>query len=126
MKTKKKGFHLKWNSFFPEFKWTPTLRCTPELNYWGGCRCRPYSNYWGGYSQIIGGIYPPRVSAPLLEAQARDQGHKRNCSPAKKKSSEKIFRRSSKNKEKGLLKNFLGDLQKNRFSKKFFRRSTNF
>ena len=29
-KTKKKGLHQKWKTF-----WTPTLRCTPELNYWG-------------------------------------------------------------------------------------------
>ena len=35
-------------------------------NYWGGCRCGPFSNYWGGYSQIIAGIYPPLVSAPLV------------------------------------------------------------
>ena len=57
---KKKGFHQKRNTFFPEFKWRPALRCTPQSNYWGICRCRPYSNYWGGYSQIIGGdiFYP--------------------------------------------------------------------
>ena len=77
VKTQKKGLHRKWNTFSPNsgedqkkkiltkdgtlfspvFKWTPTLRCTPESNYWGECRCRPYSNYWGGYI--------PRVSAPL-------------------------------------------------------------
>ena len=58
VKTKKKGLRQKWNTFFPEFQWTPTLRCTPESNYWGGCRCRPYtqtiggiqSNYWGDIS----------------------------------------------------------------------------
>ena len=32
----KKGLNQTWNSFFPEFKWTPTLRCTPESNYWEG------------------------------------------------------------------------------------------
>ena len=49
-KDQKKGLHQKCNTnfFFPEFKWTPALRCTPESNYWGGCRCRPYSNYCGG------------------------------------------------------------------------------
>ena len=54
--------------FFPEFKWTPTFRCTPESNYWRGCRCRPYSNYWGDTVKLLGQIYPPppRVSAPLL------------------------------------------------------------
>ena len=36
-------------------------------NYWEGCRSGPFSNLklLGGYSQIIGGMYPPRVSAPL-------------------------------------------------------------
>ena len=32
VKTKKIGLHQRWNTFFPEFKWTPTLRCTPESN----------------------------------------------------------------------------------------------
>ena len=32
----KKGLHQKWNTFFPEFKWTLTLRCTPESNFFGG------------------------------------------------------------------------------------------
>ena len=44
----------------------------------------------------------------MLEAKAKDQGHKRKCSPKKKK---------------GLHKNFSGDLQKKRSSQKFFRRS---
>ena len=55
---KKKVFTKSGANFFPEFKWTPTLRCTPESNYRGECRCRPYSNYWGEYSQIVGGIQP--------------------------------------------------------------------
>ena len=42
--------------------------------------------------------------------KAKDQGHKRKCSP----------------KKKGLHKNFLGDFQKKTFSKKFFQRSTKF
>ena len=46
-KNQKKGLHRKWNTFFPEFKYIPTLRCAPELNYWRGCRWRPYSNCWG-------------------------------------------------------------------------------
>ena len=44
--------------FFPKFKWTPTLRCTPESNYWGDAYVdhtqtikKIHSNYWG--------IYPP-------------------------------------------------------------------
>ena len=48
----------------------------------------------------------------MLEAKAKDQGHKRKCSPKKKK---------------GLHKNFSGDLQKKkrkkRSSQKFFKRS---
>ena len=40
--------------------------------------------------------------------QGKDQGHKRKCSPKKKK---------------GLHKNFLSDLQKKRSSQKFFKRS---
>ena len=60
MKTKKKGLHQKWNTFFPDFKWTPTLRCTPESNYWGRCRSRPYSNYWGGnIVKLLKDISPP-------------------------------------------------------------------
>ena len=43
----------------------------------------------------------------MLEAKAKDQGHKRKCSP----------------KKKGLHKNFLGDLQEKRSSQKFFKRS---
>ena len=46
----------------------------------------------------------------MLEAKAKDQGHKCKCSP----------------KKKGLHQNLLGDLQKNkkkRSSQKFFRRS---
>ena len=65
----KKRSSPKMEDFFPEFKWRPALRCTPESNYWRGCRCRPYSNYWGDTVKLLGG-YPPiphplRVSAPL-------------------------------------------------------------
>ena len=59
----------------------------------------------------------------MLEAKAKDQGHKRKCSPKKKE-------------KKGLHKNFSGDLKKKnffsrdlykkKFSKKFFKRSTKF
>ena len=63
----KKGPHQKWNTFFHEFKWTPTFRCTPESNYWenadvyhtqtiGGIQ----SNYWGGYIPPI----PPGFGTP--------------------------------------------------------------
>ena len=71
-KKEKKIFTKKGTPFSPEFKLTPTLRCTPESNYSGGCRCTPYStqtaggiqpNYWGDKSPHPP---PPRVSAPLL------------------------------------------------------------
>ena len=63
---KKKVFTRHGTLFFSEFKYRSALRCTPELNYWRECKGRPYSNYWGLYSHIIGGMYPPRVSASLL------------------------------------------------------------
>ena len=58
----------------------------------------------------------------MLEAKAKDQGHKRKCSPKKKAGD-----LQKKKKKKGLHKNFLGDLQKKkkkkRSSQKFFKRS---
>ena len=59
VKTKKKGFSPKMKHFFPEFKYRPALRCTPESNYWRGCRWRPYSNYWGDTVKLLGGYIPP-------------------------------------------------------------------
>ena len=52
-----------------------------------------------------------RPRTGMLEAKAKDQGHKRQCSPKKKK--------------KGLHKNFLNDLhkKKKRSLQKFFKRS---
>ena len=66
---KKKVFTKGGTLFFPDFKWTPTLRCTSGSSCWrgGGCRCRPYSNCWEGYSQCIGGIYPPWFRHPWLQ-----------------------------------------------------------
>ena len=53
-----------------------------------------------------------RPRTGMLEAKAKDQGHKRKCSPKKKKrSSQKFFRRSPKEKKK------------KRSSQKFFKRS---
>ena len=72
----------------------------------------------------------PRTAFPrtdTLEAKAKDQGHKRKCSPkTKKKVVTKIFQANSKKKKKGSHKNFSGDLHKKTFSKKFFKRSTKF
>ena len=51
----------------------------------------------------------PRTAFPRTDTlEAKDQGHKRKCSPKKKRSSQKFFRRSPK---------------KKRSSQKFFKRS---
>ena len=60
----------------------------------------------------------------MLEAKAKDQGHKRKCSP-KKKGLHKIFS-GDLPKKKGLHKNFSSDLYKKKFSRIFFKRSQNF
>ena len=84
----------------------------------------------------------------MLEAKAKDQGHKAQVLSKKKKkrSSQKFFRRSpkkknkkvftkifqaiskkkKKKKKKGLHKNFSSDLHEKTLSKKFFNRSTKF
>ena len=71
----------------------------------------------------------PRIG--MLEAKAKDQGHKRECSPKKKKkkrSSQKFFRRSpkKKKKKKGLHKYFQAISAKIRFPKNFSSASQNF
>ena len=68
----KKGLHQKWNTFFPEFKWTSYAQVHTRVKLLGGCRCRSYSNYWGGYSQIIGGdISPPGFGTPASSKSSR-------------------------------------------------------
>ena len=70
----------------------------------------------------------------MLEAKAKDQGHKRWCSPKKKKKKKKGLHENflgdlqikKKKKKKGLHKNFSGDLHKKTFSKEFFKRFTIF
>ena len=62
---KKKGLHQKWNTFFPEFKYRPALRCTLESNYWRDAD-EDHTQTVRGYTvKLLGGIYPPRVSTPL-------------------------------------------------------------
>ena len=78
-----------------------------------------------GQGQPFRGQTLSRPRTGMLEAKAKDQGHKRKCSPKKKRSSQKFFRRSPI-KNKGLHKNFSSDLHKKTFSKKFFKRSTKF
>ena len=61
-----------------------------------------------GQGQPFRGQTLSRPRTGMLEA--KDQGHKRKCSP----------------KKKGLHKNFSGDPHKKTFSKKFFKHSTKF
>ena len=57
----------------------------------------------------------------MLETKAKDQGHKRKCSPKKKGLHRNFLGDLQK---KGLHKNFLGNLEeKKRSSQKFFKRS---
>ena len=53
-----------------------------------------------------------RSMTGMLDAKAKDQGHKRKCSPKKKRSSKFFFRPSPKKKKKGLQTKFSGFLQK--------------
>ena len=71
VKTKKKVFTKNGSLFFPDFKWTLTLRCTPESNYWGRGADLDHIQTTGGYSQIIGGIYPTQVSVPLIRSRGQ-------------------------------------------------------
>ena len=72
-------------------------------------------------------VFPRTDTLEAKDRNALGQGHKRKCSPKKKKrSSQKFFWRSPKRKKKGLQKNFSSDLHKKTFSKKFFKRSTKF
>ena len=64
-----------------------------------------------GQGQPFRGQTLSRPRTGMLEAKAKNQGHKRNCSPKKKK---------------GLHKNFSSDLHKKTFSKKFSSAPQNF
>ena len=60
----------------------------------------------------------------MLEAKAKDQGHKRKCSPKKKKK-KGLHKNFSGELKKSLHKNFSGEFKKKkkRSSQKFFKRS---
>ena len=82
-----------------------------------------------GQGQPFRGQTLSRPRTGMLEAKAKDQGHKAQVLSKKKKkrSSQKFFRRSQKKKKKkGLHKNFSSDLHEKTLSKKFFNRSTKF
>ena len=63
-----------------------------------------------GQGQPFRGQTLSRPRKGMLEAKVKDQGHKRKCSPKKKKVITKIFQAISK--KKGLHKNFSSDLHK--------------
>ena len=70
----------------------------------------------------------------MLEAKAKDQGHKAQVLSKKKKKKKDLHKNFSgdlqtkkkKKKKKGLHKNFSSDLHEKTLSKKFFTRSTKF
>ena len=77
-----------------------------------------------GQGQPFRGQTLSRPRTGMLEAKAKDQGHKRKCSPKKKKrSSQKFFRRSPKKKKKKKKKVFTKIFRaistKTRFPKNF-------
>ena len=96
-------------------------------NHQGWSRGHKARGQGQGQGQPFRGQTLSRPRTGMLEAKAKDQGHKRKCSPKKKKkrSSQKFFRRSPK-KKKGLHKNFSGDLLKKTFSKNFSSAPQNF
>ena len=77
-----------------------------------------------GQGQPFRGQTLLRPRTGMLEAKAKDQGHKRKCSP-KKKGLHIIFS-GDLQKKKGLHKNFSSDLHIKTLPKKFFKLSTQF
>ena len=77
-----------------------------------------------GQGQPFRGQTLLRPRTGMLEAKAKDQGHKRKCSP-KKKGLQKIFS-GDLEKKKVFTKIFQAISTKKRFPKNFFRRFTNF
>ena len=86
-----------------------------------------------GQGQPFRGQTLSRPRTGMLEAKAKDQGHKAQVLSEKKKKKvfTKIFqaiskKKKKKKKKKGLHKNFSSDLHEKTLSKKFFNRSTKF
>ena len=83
-----------------------------------------------GQGQPFRGQTLSRPRTGMLEAKAKDQGHKAQVLSKKKKKKKdftKIFQAiSKKKKKKGLHKNFSSDLHEKTLSKEFFNRSTKF
>ena len=97
-----------------------------------GLRPRPRTqkkNQGQGQGQPFRGQTLSRPRTGMLEAKAKDQGHKCKCSPKKKKkrSSQKFFWRSPKKKKKKVFsKIFQAISTKKRFPKNFSSASQNF
>ena len=64
VKTKKKVFSKNGTLFFPEFKWTPTPRCTLESNYWGYADVDHTQTIRGDTAKLLGGYIPPGFGTP--------------------------------------------------------------
>ena len=87
-----------------------------------------------GQGQPFRGQTLSRPRTGMLEAKAKDQGHKAQVLSKKKKkkglhknfSSDLQKKKKKKKKKKGLHKNFSSDLHEKTLSKKFFNRSTKF
>ena len=85
-----------------------------------------------GQGQPFRGQTLSRPRTGMLEAKAKDQGHKAQVlSKKKKKGLHKNFsgdlrKKKKKKKKKGLHKNFSSDLHEKTLSKKFFNRSPKF
>ena len=85
-----------------------------------------------GQGQPFRGQTLSRPRTGMLEAKAKDQGHKAQVLSKKKKkkglhknfSGDLQKKKKKKKKKKGLHKNFSSDLQEKMLSKKFFNRST--
>ena len=86
-----------------------------------------------GQGQPFRGQTLSRPRTGMLEAKAKDQGHKAQVLSKKKKKkglhknfSGDLQKKKKKKKKKGLHKNFSSDLHEKTLSKKFFNRSTQF
>ena len=81
-----------------------------------------------GQGQPFRGQTLSRPRTGMLEAKAKDQGHKRKCSPKKKKKKvfTKIFQAISKKKKKVFTKIFQAISTKKRFPKNFSSAPQNF
>ena len=69
VKTKKKGLHQKWNTFFPRIQVDTYTQMHTRVKLSGRDADVDHTQIIGGYSQIIGGYIPPspQISALLFK-----------------------------------------------------------